>query len=1208
PRLKGADARGIGLPDVGSETTLPNDRRNILRRGTGEGYAEVDFIGNDGVGYRSRWSVKRAHGKAERKLQNAEMTIIRIADQQPVGGHLKSEVVKTIIEKIGLSFEQFTRAVLLAQNEFFTFLKAGDDERAALLQTLTGTDRFEVLSKRAYERHKAEQDKLQQLRNRVADQQPLAEEHRLRLESEQTAAKSAIQAQGEQEQWLAGTLRWYQELEKALQREAAAQAELAQATARREAALPRRDRFALIEAVQDARPLLAESQRLGAAGEEIAGQVSAAEGNLATTAHACTVAQTAAAAANAALGQLESARREFAPLISQARQLDIEVATRLEAHASADKVQQRASAALAKANGDLDLNRKAIQAAQGQLQAATEWLNGHAHLQALGDGWLRWDGLFASAGEEQQRIVQADEELQRLNSQSHRQTLAVGEGETRLAAACDEMQTAEEGLRNATATLQHDDGEALARARVDLEQRKEALQQADQAWRERSAGETQGQALDQEAQEVSRKVAAAQARLEQVRSQQPIALASAQQAERGWRVVFDAAQESVGALREQLQADVPCPVCGALEHPYVAQNPALDNALARLADGLKRCRNVVTELEIEEKTQFIQLETLGGRHAQIESQRARQQHEQEKLLAVWSQAAARLSELFGAEAAAFPDWLVGQFDLLQQEAMHLAEQESQQRRATMARQQAQERLNRVRQAHDALKDEVAQRKADAERIHSAIQSAHERQSGARQRQAQALEQLDQAHIADNGWRGEWAADPQRYRSACRRDAETWSAQKKSEAALLAEMASLDLAGHGLSRQASEAEEARRQAAQALTAAAGQLHECQSARRELFAGLELPAHPVGTQPPSLVDLDVQRIDSHLNAALDAARSHQESTRHTLKEREQQLAVQQATLTQLSKQFEDNQAAAQQAAANLAQWLTAFNARAPESAPLDGASLPTLLAHDAAWLSAERQALAHLDTAIAAATGGLAQMRSQRETHENTRPTADAPEIVQAKLEQVAAALHGLRESLSGVELALRRDDEIRQKAAELLDTLAAQEKTARLWAQMNELIGAADGKKFRNYAQQLTLDILLGYANAHLKDLARRYRLSRVRDSLALLVIDQDMGDEQRSVHSLSGGESFLVSLALALGLASLSSHRVRVESLFIDEGFGSLDADTLRVAMDALDSLQSLGRKVGVISHVQEMTERIGTCVQVKRLPGGQSQVVVAGV
>lgn len=102
-----------------------------------------------------------------------------------------------------------------------------------------------------------------------------------------------------------------------------------------------------------------------------------------------------------------------------------------------------------------------------------------------------------------------------------------------------------------------------------------------------------------------------------------------------------------------------------------------------------------------------------------------------------------------------------------------------------------------------------------------------------------------------------------------------------------------------------------------------------------------------------------------------------------------------------------------------------------------------------------------------------------------------------------------------------------------------------------------------------------------------------------------MGDELRSVHSLSGGESFLVSLALALGLASLSSHRVSVESLFIDEGFGSLDADALGIAMAALDSLQAQGRKVGVISHVAEMTERIGTRIEVVRLAGGQSRVQV---
>jgi exonuclease SbcC len=142
---------------------------------------------------------------------------------------------------------------------------------------------------------------------------------------------------------------------------------------------------------------------------------------------------------------------------------------------------------------------------------------------------------------------------------------------------------------------------------------------------------------------------------------------------------------------------------------------------------------------------------------------------------------------------------------------------------------------------------------------------------------------------------------------------------------------------------------------------------------------------------------------------------------------------------------------------------------------------------------------------------------------------------------------------------------------------------------------------------MTLDVLLGYANRHLTSLARRYRLERISDTLGLMVVDQDMADEIRTVHSLSGGESFLVSLALALGLASLSSHRVKVESLFIDEGFGSLDADSLRVAMEALDGLQAMGRKVGVISHVQEMTERIGTQIRVARHAEGRSTVSIAG-
>ncbi|MEM7150243.1 MAG: SbcC/MukB-like Walker B domain-containing protein, partial [Pseudomonadota bacterium] len=162
-----------------------------------------------------------------------------------------------------------------------------------------------------------------------------------------------------------------------------------------------------------------------------------------------------------------------------------------------------------------------------------------------------------------------------------------------------------------------------------------------------------------------------------------------------------------------------------------------------------------------------------------------------------------------------------------------------------------------------------------------------------------------------------------------------------------------------------------------------------------------------------------------------------------------------------------------------------------------------------------------------------------------------------------------------------------------------------WHLLNKVLGDATGKTMRNLAQTQTLKILLHYANSHLKTLNKRYELTAIAESLDIAIIDRDMADEQRSVNTLSGGESFLVSLALALGLASLSSNKVQINSLFVDEGFGTLDSETLSIAMDALDSLQAQGRKVGVISHVSEMSERVATQIHVAKKPGGYSTINV---
>lgn len=192
---------------------------------------------------------------------------------------------------------------------------------------------------------------------------------------------------------------------------------------------------------------------------------------------------------------------------------------------------------------------------------------------------------------------------------------------------------------------------------------------------------------------------------------------------------------------------------------------------------------------------------------------------------------------------------------------------------------------------------------------------------------------------------------------------------------------------------------------------------------------------------------------------------------------------------------------------------------------------------------------------------------------------------------------------------KQDEQCRQTHARQQAQIQARRQAAQRWRALNQLIGSASGDAFRRYAQQYTLDVLLAYANQHLTRLAPRYRLQRGLDPLSLCIADGEFADELRSAHSLSGGESFLVSLALALalGLASLSSEKVKVESLFIDEGFGSLDADTLQTVMQALDRLQAGGRRIGVISHVHDMAERIGVQIRIQPQGGGQSALTVQG-
>jgi DNA repair protein SbcC/Rad50 len=211
----------------------------------------------------------------------------------------------------------------------------------------------------------------------------------------------------------------------------------------------------------------------------------------------------------------------------------------------------------------------------------------------------------------------------------------------------------------------------------------------------------------------------------------------------------------------------------------------------------------------------------------------------------------------------------------------------------------------------------------------------------------------------------------------------------------------------------------------------------------------------------------------------------------------------------------------------------------------------------------------------------------------------------------AALEAQRSTLSeqiGAQRALLASDALhRENQQALFSQINTQTAETDIWQRLDGLIGSAKGDKFRKFAQSLTLDHLLHLANRHLDRLHGRYLLRRKpTGELELDIVDAWQGDATRDTRTLSGGEGFLVSLALALALSDLVSNKTSIDSLFLDEGFGSLDGDTLEIALTALDSLNASGKMIGIISHVEALKERIPAQIRVEKGGGiGHSRLVV---
>jgi DNA repair protein SbcC/Rad50 len=258
------------------------------------------------------------------------------------------------------------------------------------------------------------------------------------------------------------------------------------------------------------------------------------------------------------------------------------------------------------------------------------------------------------------------------------------------------------------------------------------------------------------------------------------------------------------------------------------------------------------------------------------------------------------------------------------------------------------------------------------------------------------------------------------------------------------------------------------------------------------------------------------------------------------------------------------------------------------------------------SAVRQRKEYLEKELHTSIRQAEDIQKELEVHTKLLPTIEQTDLLEqiAELEETEQQI---QRNLGSILQRFSDADKLKSQAKTLQKDLETAAKELRRWGRLNDLIGSREGDKFRRYAQGITLENLVQHANKHLHRLYGRYRIARMPNTeLELEIIDTYQSDHQRSTKSLSGGETFLISLALALGLSDLAGQKTRIQSVFIDEGFGSLDAQTLDTAMEALENLQAEGVTVGIISHIPALHERIGTRVSVRKIGNGWSTIEVS--
>jgi len=1174
-------------PRLGPISTSNND---IMTRGTAECLAEVEFD-IKGRAYRAFWSMRRARGKVDGNLQSADVELAEVESGKVLATQVRPKSEE--IEKLtGLNFARFTKSMMLSQGDFAAFLNANEADRAELLEELTGTEIYGQISQAVHQQFSDAKQKKKEFAIKLEGVTLLSDEQIAQLEEEQAQTKSQVATSNQTLVQLQQQQQWQQAFNaNELTIKEASEAQQTANNAINEA----KQQLDLLTQSEPAEKLRLPFLQKNGLQQDVtrykerldgkAAQLPDLKTQKAQLSLEVTNAEQALVLTKQQSSELEKRINEqVVPLDNQIAQLTTE---QQKANENAARLRQSINA--------LTLKRTEIENASAdnktKLGELETYLCEHQSLSGIAE--------FISGWSETARHIEHDKKQLETLTQSvnnHRQALSslddaiakTNESLSALTQTLDDKNAqvakCEKALQAALSDKPSDTNSANATSKASLQQERDTkLHHWDNVLQ---IGHIQQQYLALEQDKVSlnaQKVDLAK-QLAQQQSDRQALVDAYKQTRSNLKDIeaLIALDAEVAHLRAQLKSGEPCPVCGANEHTTstvvidvpetIQKRDSLKQQLDDIEQQGARAKESVT------KTEF----TL----AQVNKQLEQASGQRDTLLEKWQQ----ISSVLSADIPSFEkvdintSQSVSQFT--QQFKTRLDDISAQLTRLEECEQALNAALQAKNEAQQALQGKQSELAVSLQQRETLEKQFNERNTELESKTKRvndgilALSETMTAHGADihnlsidgiTTWLNEKA-------EALR----TYKHNHQLHAKLKDELQGVSSTLLVVNRDIESAENQLKGVCEELVQLDNSLKALRDSRSTVF--------PEG---------NIAETRNKASAAQEHAERNVNECKSRLQQTDTILSRLEAEIAQLNEQMREKEQALTEAAEHFSRQLASSpfdDEQAFSNALLDEDTRHTLLELQKRLTQQKQQADLKLENAIATeqslkAHANAAQWQSELEEH--------GAQWLDTKITQQAQQRDTLLSSLGQIEQQLSANNQARERQQQLVDEMAAFEAYYDDITYLHSLIGSASGDKFRRFAQGLTLDNLVQLANQQLDKLHGRYQLIRKEnEGLGLSVLDTWQGDVVRDTKTLSGGESFLVSLALALALSDLVSHKTSIDSLFLDEGFGTLDAETLDVALDALDNLNASGKMIGVISHIEAMKERIPTQLKVIKRNG----------